>query len=179
MQLNSISVQHQTVWSVVNPDKNSTQGLINVTFQRSLISKFHSFNSGSYQWNLFALVLLWIATQGFCCCLGVCVREGDRQTDRVFLFCFYIAVFAMGRDQRKMMYAYICVCTSRAHPTGNVSSRPATALIKNLTKKKLHNSTFAAELHTHTHTHTHTHRIIYVFAVCYTHTHTHTHTHTF
>ena len=61
---------------------------------------------------------------GVCVCVCVCARARAR-----VCVCF-LAVFAVEGDQGEIVYASVCVCKSRARPTSNVSSRPATAPIE-------------------------------------------------
>ena len=68
MQLISIRVQHQTVWSF---QVKLYAQLRNVTFQLSLV--YHSFNNGSYQWNLYVLVLTAVNSRTRFLLLFVCV----------------------------------------------------------------------------------------------------------
>ena len=73
MHLSSVSVQHQTVWSVVTPGKclcPVEKCHISVLLHTSFIILTMAVTSGIC---MSSFLLLRIATQGFCCCLFVCV----------------------------------------------------------------------------------------------------------
>ena len=160
MQLISVGVQHQTVWSF---QVKFYAQLRNVTFQLSLV--YHSFNNGSYQWNLYVIVFTAVNSHTRLLLLRVCVSVH---------VCVYVCVclaakvefwsFFFDQCHRWLAWyvaSWMCLRCTNAHiqfPL-DLSLQHSLSLSLSLSLS-----------HTHTHTHTHPKDIELIFIQCLSHT---------